>query len=263
MSEKVESRSANGFATRNPPIFESVEDDRRHRIERLAAACRIFGRAGFSEGLLGHITVRDPEDPDHFWANPLGISFRLIKASDMVLVDHAGNILKGSRPVNPVGVRLHAAVHRAYPAVTAVCHAHSIHGSAWSAFGRPIEPITQDTAVFFDDQAIIREPRVASDSEGADQFAAGFAGKRTAIQPGHGLFTTGESVDEAAWRFMSMDRACQVQLLAEAAGKPEIWPAEMALGLKNALGSPAFCWQSFQLLWDELCAETREFLDLE
>ncbi|MDA7772124.1 class II aldolase/adducin family protein, partial [Pseudomonadales bacterium] len=85
---------------------------------------------------------------------------------------------KGSRPVNPVGVRLHAAVHRAYPAVTAVCHAHSIHGSAWSAFGRPIEPITQDTAVFFDDQAIIREPRVASDSEGADQFAAGFAGKR-------------------------------------------------------------------------------------
>ena len=70
MSEKAESRSANGFATRNPPIFESVKDDRRHRIERLTAACRIFGRAGFSEGLLGHITVRDPEDPDHFWANP-------------------------------------------------------------------------------------------------------------------------------------------------------------------------------------------------
>jgi len=261
MSEQSGSAATKGFATGTPPVFDTTGDERRHRIERLTAACRIFGKAGFSEGLLGHITVRDPENPEHFWANPLGISFKLIKASDIVMVDHAGNILQGSRPVNPVGVRLHAAVHRAYPAITAVCHAHSIYGSAWSAFGRPIDPITQDTAIFFDDQAIIREPRIATDPEGADKFASGFGDKRTAIQPGHGLFTTGESVDEAAWRFVSMDRACQVQLLAEAAGKPEVWPAEMALGLKAALGSPQFCWQSFQLLWDELCAESSDFLD--
>ena len=261
MSDQADSATANSFATRTLPTFDNFEDERRHRVERLAAACRIFGKAGFSEGLLGHITVRDPEQPNHFWANPLGISFRLIRASEMVLVDHDGNILKGARPVNPVGVRLHAAVHRAYPKIVAVCHAHSIYGSAWSAFGRPIEPITQDTAIFYDDQAIIREPRIATDPEGADQFALGFSGKRTAIQPGHGLFTTGESVDEAAWRFVSMDRACQVQLLAEAAGKPEVWPVEMALGLKNTLGSPGFCWQSFQPLWDELCAETLAFLE--
>jgi ribulose-5-phosphate 4-epimerase/fuculose-1-phosphate aldolase len=136
-----------------------------------------------------------------------------------------------------------------------------VHGSAWSAFARPIDPITQDTAIFYDDQAIVREPRLAMDVAAADQFAASFEGKRTGIQPGHGLFTTGQSVDEAAWRFISMDRACQVQLLAEAAGKPELWPAEMAQGLKMALGSPQFCWLSFQPLWDELVAEGLDFLD--
>lgn len=262
MSEKAtDSPSVDGFATRTPPVFASVEDERQHNIKRLAGVCRIFGKAGYSEGLLGHVTARDPENPDQFWANPVGVSFRLMRASDIVLVDHSGTLLKGSQPVNPVGVLLHSAIHRAYPDVTAVCHAHSIYGSAWSAFGRPIDPITQDTAVFYDDQAIVREPRVAMDAAAADQFAVAFNGKRTGIQPGHGLFTTGQTVDEAAWRFISMDRACQVQLLAEAAGKPELWPAEMAHGLKMGLGSPQFCWLSFQPLWDELVAEGSEFLD--
>ena len=85
------------------------------------------------------------------------------------------------------------------------------------------------------------------------------------VRPGsdlrHGLFTTGGTVDEAAWRFISMDRACQVQLLIEAAGTPELWPAEMARGLKQALGSPTFCWLSFQTLWDELLEEGSDFLE--
>ncbi|NKB99454.1 MAG: class II aldolase/adducin family protein [Pseudomonadales bacterium] len=261
MAEQRADSSPSGFITRTPPTFESVEQERQHRIERLVAACRVFGKAGFSQGLLGHVTVRDPDNPEQFWANPIGISFNCIKVSDIVLVDHTGSLVQGSRPVNPVGVLLHSAIHRAYPDVTAVCHAHSVYGSAWSAFARPIDPLTQDTAIFFEDQAILREPRVAMDSKGADQFAAGFAGKRTGIQPGHGLFTTGETVDEAAWRFVSMDRACQVQLLAEAAGTPEVWPSEMAHALRQSLGSPNFCWLSFQTLWDELQAEGTDFLN--
>jgi len=250
-----------GFRTRSAPVFEHVEDERRHRIERLAGACRIFGRLGFSEGLLGHLTVRDPEHPDRFWANPLGISFNRIRASDVVQVDHEGRLTHGSVPVNPVGVLLHSAVHRARPDVVAVCHAHSLHGSAWSALARPVEPITQDTAVFFEDQAIITEPRLAQDPGTADRFAAAFGDKRTAIQAGHGLFTTGFSVDEAAWRFIGLDKACHVQLLASAAGEPQRWPDDMARGLKQGLGSAEFAWLSFQTLWDELVAEGTDFLD--
>lgn len=260
MKEKSSNSAAKGFITRTAPIFNDLQKEREHRIQRLVATCRVFGKAGFSQGLLGHVTVRDPEYPEQFWANPIGISFNRLCVSDVVLVDHNGALIQGSKPVNPVGVLLHSAIHRAYPEITAVCHAHSVYGSAWSAFARPIDPITQDTAVFYEDQAILREPRVAMDPAGADQFAAGLKGRRTGIQPGHGLFTTGLSVDEAAWRFVSMDRACQVQLLAEAAGTPEKWPAEMAQGLKRSLGSPEFCWLSFQTLWDELVAEESDFL---
>ena len=256
-----ESRAPAGFITRTQPEFESVAGERAHRIGRLVLACRAFGRAGFAEGLLGHITVRDPEHEDLFWANPLGVSFNRIRIADIVQVDHDGNLTHGDSPVNPVGVRLHSAIHRAYPDVNAVCHAHSVFGSAWSALGRPIAPITQDTAIFFDDQAIIREPRVAMDEASADAFARAFEGRRTGIQVGHGLFTTGETVDEAAWRFLSMDRACQVQLLAEAAGDPEVWPEEMALALKATLGSAEFCWLSFQTVVDELLSADATLLE--
>lgn len=259
MADTTES-GADGFIVRRPPVFATVFEERRHRLERLAGVCRIFGRAGFSEGLLGHVTVRDPEHPDRFWANPLGISFNRIRVSDLVQVDHDGTLLEGEVPVNPVGVRLHAAVHRARPEVVAVCHAHSINGSAWSAFGRPVAPVTQDTCVFFEQQAVIGEPRVALDGPSADDFAAAFGDKPVALQTGHGIFAAGLSVDEAAWRFISFDKACQVQLLIEAAGKPEPWPEPAARALALALGSADFAWLSFQTLWDELVADTSDFL---
>ncbi|MBT6273222.1 MAG: class II aldolase/adducin family protein [Chromatiales bacterium] len=259
MNDSVPSTS--GFAIQSAPVFDTVEQERTHRLQRLAGVCRIFGRAGFSEGLLGHVTVRDPENDEHLWANPIGVSFNRMRVSDLVKADHHGNILVGERPVNPVGLLLHAAVHRARPEVEAVCHAHSVYGSAWSAFGEPLQPITQDTCVFHDDQAIITAPRIAKDDSEADQFAAAFGDKKCAIQIGHGLFTTGHSVDEAAWWFISMDKACQVQLLARAAGSPAQWPDAAALGVAKALGSPQFGWMSFQTLWDEIIASDPELLD--
>ncbi|MDG2112310.1 MAG: class II aldolase/adducin family protein [Actinomycetota bacterium] len=261
VSEGAPQSAAQGFVTRTPPVFDSVHDERAHVVERLAGVCRIFGRAGFSEGLLGHVTVRDPENRELFWANPLGISFNRIKVSDLVQVDHDGNLVVGERPVNPVGVKLHSAIHRARPDVNAVCHAHSTYGSAWSAFGRPVAPITQDTAAFHGDQAIIREPRIAMDEEQADRFAASFGEHKVGIQVGHGIFSTGSTVDEAAWWFIGLDKACHVQLLAEAAGDHEVWPDEAAGGVRTALGSSMFGWLSFQTLWDEIVEDCPDFLE--
>src|SRR6476469_50468 len=70
-----------------PPMYDSVEDERRHRKERLAGALRIFGRLGFEDGVSGHITARDPEFSDRFWVNPFGMPFRHVTVSDLVLAN--------------------------------------------------------------------------------------------------------------------------------------------------------------------------------
>jgi len=243
---------SNLLVVTSPPTFESKAAERAHRLQRLAATCRIFARRGLSDGLLGHLTVRDPEDPGLLWVNPLGVSMSHIRVSHLIQVTRAGEVVQGRGSINPAGLHLHSALHEARPDVTAVCHAHSLYGSTWSSLQRLLDPITQDACVFFERQALIVEPRLTLDAESGRRFAIAFGDKRVAIQSGHGLFTTGQTIDEAAWWFVLMERCCQSQLLAEAAGTPLLWPAEAARGVANALGSPQFGWQSFQTLWDDI-----------
>ena len=78
-----------------PPTFDSIEEERLYRKQRLAGALRVFGKFGFSEGVAGHITARDPELTDHFWVNPFAMSFRHIRVSDLLLVGPDGTVVEG------------------------------------------------------------------------------------------------------------------------------------------------------------------------
>lgn len=52
------------------PHFDSFEKERKWMLEHMAAAFRVFARKGFTEGLAGHISLRDPEHKDLYWTNP-------------------------------------------------------------------------------------------------------------------------------------------------------------------------------------------------
>ncbi len=136
------------------PTFATVEEERRHRKERLAAAYRLFGKFGFDEGVAGHITARDPEDPERFWVNPLGKNFKHIKVSDLICVDSNGDVVEGRGMLNLAAFVIHGHVHAARPDVQAAAHAHSIYGKAWSSLGRLLDPLTQDSCAFYDDHGL-------------------------------------------------------------------------------------------------------------
>src|SRR3954451_21875115 len=124
--------------------FSGPDDERLHLKQRLAAAFRLFGRFGFEEGVAGHITARDPEHADRFWVNPFGMSFKHIRASDLICVDHDGQVVEGDWPLNIAAFAIHSQVHQARPDVVAAAHTHSLHGKTFSSFGAMLDPITQD-----------------------------------------------------------------------------------------------------------------------
>ena len=76
----------------------TLEEERLYRKQRLAASFRLFGRFGFDEGIAGHITARDPEHLDHFWVNPFGMSFSLIRVSDLIRVNEKGEVVEKIKP---------------------------------------------------------------------------------------------------------------------------------------------------------------------
>lgn len=231
-----------------------MEEERVERKTKLAASLRLFGRLGFGEGVAGHITARDPEFPDRFWVNPFGMSFRHVRVSDLILVDHQGNVVVGDAPVNRAAFVIHAAVHQARPDVVAAAHAHSLYGKALSSLGRQLDPITQDACAFFEDHVVVSEygGKIVLEEEAGVALAAGLGQRKAAIHCNHGLFTVGTTVDEAAWWFITMERSAQAQLVAEAAGTPLHIPAEDARFTRDHIGTNLAGWFSFQPLYDEI-----------
>ena len=199
-----------------PPAFATVAEERQHRKERLAGGFRIFAACGFCEGVAGHITARDPEFPDTFWVNPFGMHFGHIKVSDLIRVDAEGDVVEGSGPVNVAAFAIHCQVHEARPDVVAAAHAHSIYGKAWSSLGRLLDPITQDACAFYEDHVFFDDTRVLVTE--ANEAAAHRRLPRTAQggDPPKPRSHHGRPERRGGgWWFVSMERCCQAQFLAE------------------------------------------------
>ena len=244
------------------PVFSSLEEERQHRKERLAAGFRIFGKFGFSEGVAGHITVRDPEHTDTFWVNALGQPFSDICVSDLLLISHTGEILEGNYAVNAAAFAIHSGIHMAHPEIVAAAHSHSLYGKTWSTLGRELDPITQDSCIFYQNHVLFDDyTGVVNDPEEGARIARSLGSNRAAILRNHGLLTVGDSVDEAVWLFVTMERTCQAQLLAEAAGKPVVLDHETAEHTHKYVGNPFASWFSAQGLFDKIIREEPDLLN--
>ena len=247
------------------PVFETVEEERLHRKQRLAAACRIFARQGFSYGAGGHLTVRDPEHPELFWTNPMCVPFSMVKTSTLVLADAKGRVLEGDYAINRAGYVLHSEIHAANPDIVASCHAHTTHGAAWSAMGREIPPNTQDACMFFGDHVVVSDDagKVPVGDGSGLPIAMAFQSNRAIIHQNHGLLTASRhSIDDAVWSFITLHKACQVQLLIEASGaQPKPVAEEYAAYTSKHLGTPAIGFLSFQPYYAEVAAGEPDLFD--
>jgi ribulose-5-phosphate 4-epimerase/fuculose-1-phosphate aldolase len=244
------------------PQLNTPEEVRQDRKNKLAAALRLFGKFGFDEGVAGHITVRDPERTDHFWVNPMGKSFKQMRVSDLLLVSHSGEVVEGNGLLNGAAFTIHSQIHMSNPDITAAAHSHSVYGKAFSALGKTLDPLTQNACAFYDDHVLFDDfSGVVLDNSEGERIAAALGDCKGAILQNHGLLTVGDSIDAAAWWYITMERSCQAQLLAEAAGKPKLIDHEVALQSRSTVGSSLAGWFSFQPLYDVITDEQPELLD--
>ena len=141
-----------GFLSPPNLEFKNKYEEREYIKGRLAGAYRIFGHYGLNEGIAGHITVRDPIEPETFWVNPFGVDFNRINKSDLLRVDHKGNILDHGKVkvLNKAAFLIHGAIHAARPDVVCAAHTHSVYGRAFCTLGKPLDPISLESCVFYD-----------------------------------------------------------------------------------------------------------------
>jgi ribulose-5-phosphate 4-epimerase/fuculose-1-phosphate aldolase len=244
------------------PAERTVEQERAHRKLMLAAGFRMFSKFGFEEGVAGHITARDPELTDHFWVNPFGMPFAHIRVSDLLLVAHDGTVVQGGRPVNAAAFAIHSQVHQARPDVVGAAHSHSLYGKALSALGEQLEPITQDVCAFYQDHALFDDyTGVVLDVEEGKRIAHALGGNKAVILRNHGLLTVGQTVESAVWWFVTMERSCQAQLIAKAAGTVVHIDPEQARVTYEQVGNEFAGWFQFQPLFERILREQPDLAD--
>jgi ribulose-5-phosphate 4-epimerase/fuculose-1-phosphate aldolase len=192
-------------------------DEQRLRID-LAACYRLVALFGWDDLVFTHISVKLPGDAG-FLINPYGMLCEEITASSLVRVDEAGHKLSDSpHPVNPAGFVIHSAIHAARPDVLCVLHTHTPAGVAVSAQRDGLLPISQQATVALSSLGYHDYEGIALRDDEKPRLQRDLGGNACLILRNHGLLTVGPSVADAFLSMFNLQRACEIQLLAQSGG---------------------------------------------
>lgn len=196
--------------------------------QQLAACYRIFDHMGWSELIYNHITLRVPGEDNAFLINPFGLGYQEVTASNLVKIDIEGQVLDGSPyPVNRAGFTQHSVFHRHLPDAHCIIHTHTTAGMAVSACAEGLRPISFYAAAFAGQIAYHDFEGVTIRPEEGERLIANLGDKRVMILRNHGTLVMAASLPEAFLKHWSLQRACEIQVAASAAGTPVDIPAEV------------------------------------
>ncbi len=192
---------------------------------QLAAAYRLIDHFGWSELIWTHTTVRVPGPEHHFLINPYGYRFDEICASNLVKVDLHGNIVgDAAQEINPAGFVIHSAIHMARRDVRCIMHTHTVAGMAVAALDCGLLPISMYALGYYEGVGYHDFEGPSLELGERERLAANLGDKHVFVMRNHGLLTCGDSVAQAFVRMYRLERACQVQLAAQATGAGLVTP---------------------------------------
>jgi ribulose-5-phosphate 4-epimerase/fuculose-1-phosphate aldolase len=222
-------------AARPAQAVPVTEAERKARIE-LAAAYRIFAMLGWVEMIFNHITVRVPGPEHHFLINPFGLHYSEITASSLLLIDLDGNPVREAKyPVNRAGFVIHSAIHGAIDNAHCVMHTHTTTGIAVACLKGGLSPDNFYGAMLHGQVAYHEFEGITVEEGERERLVRSIGTKPAVILRNHGLLSWGPSVSEAFMVLWTLQRACDVQIAASAAGainpiRPEVFPQTVREG---------------------------------
>lgn len=188
----------------------------------LACALRTAAQLGLSEGVCNHFSLAAPGRDGLFLINPQGLAWSEIRAADILLIDGDGRIVEGAHSVEPTAFFIHSRIHRANPRAACILHTHMPYATSLTLLAQPeLAPVSQNALKFHGRVAFdgVYNGLVLDDAEGR-RIVAALGDADVLFLANHGVIVCGPTV---AWAFDDLyylERACMVQVLAAAQGRP-------------------------------------------
>jgi ribulose-5-phosphate 4-epimerase/fuculose-1-phosphate aldolase len=195
--------------------------------EQLIDACHILASEGQGDLTRGHLSVRVPGDPAHFFMKPHSHGLDEVTLDNIVICNIEGEKVGGGGKRHSE-VFIHSEIFRVRPEVNSVIHTHPAHAVALSATGKSLPPISQSAVPFVDGLPYYTD---TIDLIRTKEMGAGVANAlgpcKAVLLRNHGVAVVGASLAESVVLTIMLEQACKIQLLVDAAGGPgEIFPPE-------------------------------------
>lgn len=192
----------------------SAEDARQVLID----SGLILEAAGQGDLTRGHVSVRVPGDPTHFYMKPHSFGFDEITHENIVICNLDGEKIGGGGRKHSE-VYIHSEIYKARPDVMSVIHTHPTHAVAFSATGRAMRPISQPSVAFLDGLPVYTDTiELIRTHEMGAGVAKALGPHKAVLMRNHGVAVVGASVEESTILAILLENACEIQLLADAAG---------------------------------------------
>ena len=213
-----------------PSAIDMSDVERKLRVE-LAAAYRLVDYFGWTEQIYGHLTARVPGPEDHFLINPWGLNYDEVTASNLVKIDVEGKVVAGGgHAVNYAGFVIHSAVHMTRSEENhVVMHTHTRAGMAIAAIKEGLLPVSMFATVFHENLGYHDYEGASLYLDERSRIVKSLGSAKALILRNHGLLAVGSTVPECFLRLYRLERACQVQLDAAAAGTLNLVSPEVAV----------------------------------
>src|SRR5271165_3969645 len=207
--------------------------------KKLILAGQVLADEGQDDFTRGHISVRLPDDPAHFFMKPHSVGLDEITLANILTIDLAGNVVAGTARRHSE-VYIHSEVYKSRPDVRCVLHTHPPHAIALSASGTPLKCFSQPSALFYnslgtydDTINLIRTPEMGA------RVAQALGGGRGVLLKNHGVVVAGPSIEEVVISALMLENAAQIQMIVEATGNPgPEFPARDIAQLQHDIGRP-------------------------
>lgn len=188
----------------------------------LAACFRMAARLGMHEGVCNHFSAMVPGRDDLFVVNAFGYAFEEITASSLLVCDFHGNVIDGDGVPEITAFYIHARVHLQLARARVVFHTHMPNATALAMVeGEPLQWAGQTALKFYGRTTVdARFNGLALDQAEGDRIAASVGDADVVFMKNHGVMVVGPTIAEAWDDLYYLERACEVQRLAEATGRP-------------------------------------------
>ena len=183
----------------------SADDVRSAVVE----AAREMLRLGLVSGSSGNASARDG---DGVLITPAGLSYEQMTEDDLVAIGMDGEPAEGQREPSSER-RVHVAIYAARPDVGAVVHTHSVHATAWSFTGEPLDTGTEELEAAAGGEVLTAAFAPTGTDEIAASVVEALGDRRAVLLARHGVVAVGETPAAALDTCVAVERQAQIAWL--------------------------------------------------